>query len=199
MNNLLVLSSSLSQQQGNSSQLTQTFVDKITSKQAVNITQHDLAKSPIDHLGIEELSAWQTEPEQQTSAQQKLNELSMQLIEEVKIADTLIIGIPMYNFGIPSTFKAWMDRIARAGVTFKYTDKGPVGLLGKKKVIIIATRGGLYKGTVKDSQTQQLKDFFALIGIEDIDFVYAEGLNMGQAESSFAQAHAQMDTLLNSI
>ena len=92
----------------------------------------------------------------------------------------LVIGMPMYNFGVPSTFKAWVDRLARAGVTFKYTENGPVGLLADKKVVVLAARGGQYVGTAKDTQTTYLKDFFAFVGLTDVEFVYAEGLAMGE-------------------
>ena len=199
MNNVLVLSSSLNFEQGNSSQLAQQFIDKLQAQQTLHLTKRDLAKQPLDHLTIEEVQAWMTANEQKTPEQHNLSALSDNLIEEVQKADTLIIAMPMYNFGIPSTFKTWMDRVARAGVTFKYTDNGPVGLLTNKKVIIIAARGGAYQGTVKDSQSQHLSDFFALIGITDVEFIYAEGLNMGQQEQSFTQAAQQMDKMISAL
>jgi len=85
----------------------------------------------------------------------------------------------MYNFGIPSTLKAYFDQIARAGVTFRYNENGPEGLLSGKKVYIFAARGGMYAGTALDSQTTYVRDFLNFLGITDIEFVYAEGLNMG--------------------
>ena len=94
--------------------------------------------------------------------------------------------------GVPSTFKAWVDRVARAGITFNYTENGPVGLLNNKKVIIVATRGGIYKGTEKDSQSQFLKDFFSFIGLGDIQFIYAEGLNMPDGDLSFKGAQSDI-------
>jgi FMN-dependent NADH-azoreductase len=96
----------------------------------------------------------------------------------------------MYNFGIPSQLKAYFDHIARAGVTFRYTDKGPVGLLTGKKVYVMATRGGMYAGTPRDSQTAYVRDFLAFIGITDVEFVYAEGLNMGAESKDAALANA---------
>ena len=98
----------------------------------------------------------------------------------------------MYNFGVPSTLKAWFDHIARAGQTFRYTEKGPVGLLTGKKAIVFATRGGLYAGTPLDSQTDYVRAFLAFLGITDVKFVYAEGLAMGDAKKQFALAEAKI-------
>merc|ERR1712137_1542973 len=92
------------------------------------------------------------------SNNQELASFSDTLIDELKASDTVVIAMPMYNFGVPSTFKAWVDRIARAGVTFQYTENGPVGLLENKKIVVVAARGGIYEGTQKDTQSQYLKD-----------------------------------------
>jgi FMN-dependent NADH-azoreductase len=109
----------------------------------------------------------------------------------------VIIGMPMYNFGVPSTFKAWIDRVARAGITFKYTETGPQGLLTNKKVYVLAARGGKYAGTPKDSQSQYLKDVLGFIGLNDIKFVYVEGLAMGgdAAQSAWSFAEKELDRL----
>ena len=106
--------------------------------------------------------------------------------------DAIALGLPMYNFGIPSGLKAYFDHIARAGVTFKYTENGPVGLLTGKKVYVFAARGGMYAGTAKDSQTTYVRDFLGFIGITDVEFVYAEGLNMGEAAKISALGQAQV-------
>ena len=106
-------------------------------------------------------------------------------------ADVLVLGVPMYNFGAPSTLKAYFDRIARAGVTFRYTASGPEGLLTGKKAYIFATRGGLYAGTPLDSQTTYVRDFLGFLGITDVEFIYAEGLNMGEPSKQAALANAQ--------
>jgi FMN-dependent NADH-azoreductase len=82
----------------------------------------------------------------------------------------------MYNFGVPSTLKAYFDHIARAGVTFRYTDKGPVGLLRGKKVFVFAARGGLYAGTPRDTQTPYVRDFLSFLGMDDVEFIHAEGM-----------------------
>ena len=113
------------------------------------------------------------------------------MIDEIKSADVIVLGLPMYNFGAPSTLKAYFDRIARAGVTFRYTASGPEGLLTGKKAYIFATRGGLYAGTPLDSQTTYVRDFLGFLGITDVEFIYAEGLNMGEESKQAALAKAQ--------
>ena len=108
-----------------------------------------------------------------------------------------MLGLPLYNFGIPSTLKAWIDHIARAGETFRYTEAGPVGLLTGKKVYVLAARGGRYAGTPLDSQTDYIRNFFGFLGMTDVEFVYAEGLAMGEEpkQTALAQAHQQLEKL----
>ncbi len=103
----------------------------------------------------------------------------------------------MYNFGVPSMLKAYFDHLARAGVTFRYTEKGPVGLLTGKAVYVFAARGGLYAGTPKDTQTGYVRDFLAFVGLDTVEFVYAEGLNISpqSKELSLAKARADVDRL----
>lgn len=182
MKKLLVLNSSLNGTEGNSNQLASEIVTHLTEKFDLSVVERDLAKDALPHLTQEELGAWMTDATERTDQQAQLAKLSDELIQELIDADMVVIGLPMYNFGIPSVFKAWVDRIARAGTTFKYTETGPQGLLENKKVYIAAARGGIYQGTEKDSQTQHVKDIFALLGITDLEFLYAEGLNMPGAE-----------------
>ena len=119
------------------------------------------------------------------------------LIAELKAADFVTIGAPLYNFSIASTLKAYIDHIARAGVTFRYTEKGPVGLLTGKKAYVFATRGGVYSGTPLDMQTPYLRTILGFLGISDVEFVYAEGLALGleKKEQALAKASAQADGL----
>ena len=119
------------------------------------------------------------------------------MIDELKRADVIVLGLPMYNFGVPSTLKAYFDHVARAGVTFRYTETGPVGLLTGKKVYVFAARGGLYAGTPRDTQTQYVRDFLAFLGMDDVEFIYAEGLAVSEAnkQQGIAGAHAQIDRL----
>ena len=132
----------------------------------------------------------------QSAAQQELVDLSDSLIAEIRQADVIVLGLPMYNFGLPSSLKAYFDQIARAGQTFRYTDKGPVGMLEDRPVYILATRGGRYQGTSRDNQTPYIMQFLGFIGLTDLRFVYAEGLAMSETgDRSFDQAHEQIDKL----
>jgi FMN-dependent NADH-azoreductase len=112
-------------------------------------------------------------------------------------ADVIVLGLPMYNFGVPSQLKAYFDHIARAGVTFKYTDQGAVGQLTGKKAYVFAARGGQYVGTPLDTQTSYVRDFLRFVGIGNVEFVYAEGLHMGpqSKEAGLANAAAEIARL----
>ncbi|RTL47331.1 MAG: FMN-dependent NADH-azoreductase [Rhodocyclaceae bacterium] len=192
MSTLLQLNTSLFSTQGQSSQLADRFVAAWQAKHVDGrVVSRDLAGHPIPHLDAERFLSFIAKPEERSPAQQAVADFSDTLIAELKNADVLVIGLPMYNFGIPSTLKAYFDHIARAGVTFRYTEKGPVGLLEGKKAYIFATRGGLYAGTAKDSQTVYVRDFLNFIGISDVEFIYAEGLNLGEASKAAALAGAQ--------
>lgn len=193
MNNVLVINSSLSQEKGNSNKLSQKLVSRLQSNTTINLVERNLAEMNLPHLTMDEMVAWGIDATSRNAEQQTLAAISDEFIAELQHADTIIIGMPMYNFGVPSTFKAWIDRVARAGITFKYTETGPQGLLSNKKVYVLAARGGMYAGTPKDSQTQYLKDVLGFLGLSDISFIYAEGLAMGADAADKAWAGAQQN------
>ncbi|GAB3024003.1 FMN-dependent NADH-azoreductase [Bowmanella dokdonensis] len=201
MKKVLLINSSLNGKQGNSWQLASKFVEQLQAVEPVEVTVRDLDSGALPHLSGEEMQAWMTPPAERSEVQQQLASLSDSLIDELKSHDVIVIGMPMYNFGVPSVFKSWIDRVARAGITFRYTDKGPVGLLDAKQVYILAARGGLYAGTPKDSQSQYLKDVLAFLGMTDVEFAYAEGLAMGPdaANQGFAQADEKISELLQKL
>src|SRR5690242_1242357 len=135
MTTLLQLNTSLFSQSGQSSQLADAFVATWKQKHADGrVVKRDLASEPVPHLDAERFSGFLAKPEDQTPAQQTAVAYSNQLIAELRAADVIVLGLPMYNFGIPSVLKAYFDHVARAGVTFRYTEKGPTGLLIGKKV-----------------------------------------------------------------
>ena len=101
------------------------------------------------------------------------------MIAEIQAADVVVLGVPMYNFGVPAQLKNWIDAISRAGVTFRYTENGPEGLLKGKKVYVALTRGGKYRNTPADTQVPYLQTVLTFLGMTDVQFVYAEGLAMG--------------------
>ncbi len=119
------------------------------------------------------------------------------LIAEVKAADTLVIAAPMYNFTIPTQLKNWFDLIARAGVTFKYTEAGVQGLIEGKKAVVITTRGGIHKDSATDNVTPYLKTILGFVGITEVEFVYAEALNMGEepAAKGIESAKSQLEAI----
>lgn len=192
MKTLFQIKSSLFSGNGQSSQLAQQFVDAWRAANADDqVVERDLGADPVPHLTAERFGAFLAKPEERDAAQQAIVDFSDALIEELRQADVIVLGLPMYNFGIPSTLKAYFDHIARAGVTFRYTATGPVGLLTGKKAYVFAARGGLYVGTPLDTQTGYVRDFLRFIGIDDVEFVYAEGLNMGEDSKQSALAGAQ--------
>ncbi|HRH73390.1 MAG TPA: NAD(P)H-dependent oxidoreductase [Zoogloea sp.] len=198
MTTLLKINASLFSTQGQSSQLAERFVAaRLAATPDLKVISRDLGAEPVPHLDAARFLSFLAKPEERSAEQQAVVAYSDALIEEIRQADEIVIGLPMYNFGVPSTLKAWFDHIARAGVTFRYTATGPEGLLTGKKVTIFAARGGLYAGTPKDSQTTYVRDFLAFIGITDVEFVYAEGLNMGDESKAAAlsAAHGKLAEL----
>jgi FMN-dependent NADH-azoreductase len=191
MTTLLQINASIHSEGGQSSQLATQFVRRFRhSHSDANIVRRDLAGDAVPHLSAERFAAFLSKPESRTEAQHAVVGYSDALIEELRSADVIVIGLPMYNFGIPSQLKAYFDHIARAGVTFQYTAQGPVGLLTGKKAYVFATRGGLYVGTPLDTQTNYVRDFLRFVGIEQVEFVYAEGLAMSDDSKTASLARA---------
>lgn len=192
MKTLLQLNSSLFSGNGQSSRLSNEFVAawREANPEGKVITR-DLAADPVPHLDGQRFGAFLAKPEDRTAQQQAVVDFSDALIDELRNADVIALGLPMYNFGVPSTLKAYFDHIARAGVTFRYTETGPVGLLTGKKVYVFAARGGMYQGTPSDTQTGYVRDFLRFIGLSDVEFVYAEGLAMGEESKQAGLAKAE--------
>ncbi|MGH8617061.1 MAG: FMN-dependent NADH-azoreductase [Burkholderiales bacterium] len=189
---LLQVNASLFSGAGQSTRLADTFVAGWRARNpGATVIVRDLATEPVPHLTAERFQAFLTKPEDRTANQRVEAGYSDALIDELKRADVVVLGVPMYNFDVPSTLKAYFDHIARAGVTFNYTANGPVGLLGGKKVYVFASRGGLYAGRPQDTQSAYLRNFLGLLGITDVEFVYAEGLAISDASKQAALAAAQ--------
>ncbi|WP_049629952.1 FMN-dependent NADH-azoreductase [Cellvibrio sp. pealriver] len=193
MATLLQINSSLFGDNGNSSLLSQEFVQRWKAQNPTgDVIVRDFSKETVPHLDANRVQALFTPAENRTAEQQAVVDYSDKIIAEIEAADAIVIGVPLYNFGVPSTLKAYFDHIARAGVTFKYTETGPVGLLTNKPVYIIAARGGVHKGQASDTQSQFLTNFLGFVGLKDVHFIYAEGLNMGQKEQAFDAAKAEI-------
>ena len=195
---LLQLNSSLNSSAGFSSRLAGAFVANWrAANPGAEVIVRDLAVDAVPHLTAERFGAFLTKAEERSVEQKNVVAFSDRLIDELERSDVIVLGLPLYNFGVPSTLKAYFDHVARAGVTFKYTENGPVGLLTGKKAYVLAARGGIYAGTPTDTQTQYVRDFLGFLGITDVEFVYAEGLAIGEAsrEAAVAKAHEQIDAL----
>lgn len=181
MKTLLQIKTSVFSDHGNSSKLANEFVAEWQKHHPDGrVVVRDLGAEPLPHLSAERVQAFFTPPAQRTPGQQAHAEASQELIDELKAADVVVLGLPLYNFGVPSTLKAYFDHLARNGITFRYTANGPEGLLADRKVYVFAARGGLYKDTPADTQTPFVKTFLNFIGLRDIEFVYAEGLNISE-------------------
>jgi FMN-dependent NADH-azoreductase len=190
MTQVLQLNTSIYSEAGQSTRFANEFTDALRAGGA-QITKRDLAQEPVPHLDAARFQAFLAKPEQRSAEQQAVAAHSDRLIAELRAADVVVLGLPMYNFGVPSQLKSYFDHVARAGHTFRYTEKGPVGLLGGKKAYVFATRGGLYAGTPLDTQTSYVRDFLRFLGIDDVDFVYAEGLAINEASRQSAIARAR--------
>ncbi|UTV29160.1 FMN-dependent NADH-azoreductase [Photobacterium atrarenae] len=191
MSNVLVLKSSILGDYSQSNGLIDHLIAAWEGKTAA-IIERDLAAHPLPVLDGE-LAGGLRGGENLNTRQLEALALSDQLIEEIKVSDTLVIGAPMYNFTIPTQLKNWFDLIARAGVTFTYTETGPVGLMKNKKAILVTTRGGMHKDGGTDHMIPYLKTVLGFIGITDVEVVYGEALAMGEEMAANGIAAAKSD------
>lgn len=195
MSRVLIIESSARQQDSVSRQLTQTFISQWKATHpADEITLRDLAVNPVPHLDADLLGGWMKPAEQRTATENASLDRSVELTDELLAADVLVMAAPMYNFAIPSTLKAWLDHVLRAGVTFKYTPTGPQGLLTGKRAFVLTARGGIHAGGSTDHQEPYLRQVMGFIGIHDVTFIHAEGLNLGGdfQEKGLNQANAKL-------
>lgn len=190
---VLHLDSSILGDHSASRQLTALVTDTWKASQpGVEVTYRDLAHDALGHLSAASLLAAGTPADARDAAQQQEAALNAAALEEFLAADALVIGAPMYNFTIPTQLKAWIDRIAVAGKTFRYTENGPQGLCGGKRVVIVSTAGGLHANQASGAaHTDYLKLLLGFLGIQDIDVVTAEGLAYGDDARSKAIAGAE--------
>ncbi|WP_218765148.1 FMN-dependent NADH-azoreductase [Vibrio parahaemolyticus] len=193
MSRVLALKSSILGDYSQSNKLVEDFIKNVDQDK---LTVRDLAANPLPVLDFAVATALRA-TEDLSQEQQAVVDLSDTLIEEVKAADTLVIAAPMYNFTIPTQLKNWIDLIARAGVTFKYTENGVQSLIEGKKAIVVTTRGGIHKDSPTDNVTPYLRTVLGFVGITDVEFVYAEALNMGEdaASKGISDAQSQLATM----
>lgn len=197
MNILQINSSARAWAHGQGSQSTRLANELVAQLRAAQpdatLTLRDLGANPHPALDEATLGALFTPAEARSAAQHARVALDTALIDEVKAADVLVIGVPMVNFGITSQLKNWIDAIATAGVTFRYTASGPVGLLEGKKAYVVLARGGVYRDQPHDTQVPYLRQTLGFLGITDVEFIYAEGLAMGPDAEARALASARAE------
>ena len=196
--NILQINSSARSEGAQSTALAERIVARLkASNPQASLKVRDLASDPHPALDQAALGALFTPAESRTPEQARRVALDDAKIAEVQAADALVLGVPMYNFGISSQLKNWIDSICRAKVTFQYTENGPEGLLKGKKVYVAFARGGKYRGSEADTQLPYLKAVLGFLGISDVQFVFAEGLAMGPEAT--AAAHAEADAQIAAL
>jgi FMN-dependent NADH-azoreductase len=179
MKTLLHVKSSLFGDQGQSAQLAGSFISRWTQENPdSSVIERDLAADPVPHLDAFRMGALNTPEADRSQEQQAVVELADQLLAEVKAADVIVIGLPMYNFSVPSQLKSWFDHLARAGVTFQYTETGVQGLIEDRPVYLISTRGGVYGDEGSNMQISYVKQLLSFMGLNSQQLVVAEGLAM---------------------
>jgi FMN-dependent NADH-azoreductase len=195
MSHLLQIKASLfdsEKGQGVSSQLSGELIAKLAQLGiGSQVTLADFSVQPVPHLDAQRLQALMTPADRRTAAQADMVEYADGLISQLQDADELVIGVPMYNFAIPSMLSSWIDHIARAGVTFKYTDQGAVGLLTNKKVYLVVAMGGKHNEGETDHMRPYLRTVMGFLGLSDIEVIVADGLNMGEEARNLALANAR--------
>src|SRR4051812_19203263 len=197
--NILQVNSSARADSSHSTRLASSLVERLKASvpdaSTVSVTVRDLGRMPHPELTESTLQALFTPVEGRTPEQVARVALDDALIAELQAVDVVVLGVPMYNFGVPASLKNWIDAISRAGVTFRYTEGGPEGLLKGKKVYVALTRGGKYRNTPSDTQVPYLKTVFTFLGLTDVHFVYAEGLSMGSdaEQTAIALAYEQIE------
>ena len=190
---ILQINSSARSAGANSTRLADAITTRLKAANPGAVVElRDLAAHPHPVLDEAALGALFTPAEQRSPEQAARVALDDALIAQLQSADAIVLGVPMYNFGVPVQLKTWIDAIARAGVTFRYTENGPEGLVKGKKVYVALARGGVYRDTPADSQVPYLKGVLGFLGMTDVEFIYAEGLSMGaeSADKAFAEAEA---------
>ena len=195
---LLHIDSAITGAQSVSRQLSRQVVDSwVAAHPGTRVTHLDLVTHAPAHLTQDALALRMGQTENLSEAQKRENAVTEGLLQQFLAADVLVIGAPLYNFSIPTQLKAWIDRLAQTGRTFRYTASGPEGLAGGKTVIVASSRGGMYSnsegGRAMEHQESYLQTVLGFLGITDVRFVRAEGLGMGEAVRAAALASAQAD------
>jgi FMN-dependent NADH-azoreductase len=189
------IDSSIAGREATSSVLAKAIVDRLVNGQDAQVHYRDLNQEGLGHLTDEVFAGFRLDAAERNETQQTAAQRSDNYIEELRDADALVLAVPMYNFSTPSTVKAWIDHVARAGVSFTYGANGPEGLLNVKKAYVVSTRGGQYAGSGFDHQTPWIEQVLKFVGIQEIEFIYAEGMAGANAEQSVNAANQKIAEL----
>jgi len=199
---VLHIDSSIRGNDSDSRSLSSQFINQWRlARPADRIQERDIVTNALPHIDATLVSGLLTNEADRNDGMIEALSRVETLVNEFLEADVIVVGAPMYNFGIPSTLKAWIDHISQAGRTFRYTENGPEGMAKGKSVYIFSTRGGVYDNSPMDHQVACLKTVFAFLGIEDIQVIQAEGLNLSPAsrERSLASANSQIIELVSDL
>ena len=189
------IDSSIAGREATSSVLAKAIVDRLVNGQDAQVHYRDLNQEGLGHLTDEVFAGFRLDAAERNETQQTAAQRSDNYIEELRDADALVLAVPMYNFSTPSTVKVWIDHLARAGVSFTYGANGPEGLLNVKKAYVVSTRGGQYAGSGFDHQTPWIEQVLKFVGIQEIEFIYAEGMAGANAEQSVNSANQKIAEL----
>ncbi len=198
---ILLIKSSTNKKESISNYLSEQLVQLVQNKKnSVQVVERDLSHDDIPHLSQEMISAFFYAGENPATTIMQTKSRSEQYITELKESDLIVLAIPMINFHIPSQLKAWIDQIFRAKITFKYTENGPVGLLENKKLVVVIASGGLHSANNHDFIEPYIRHAFNFIGIQDITFIKAEGMNIPNLKAELlASAKLQIVNLANNL
>lgn len=195
MSNILHISASIRGEESVSRTLSQKLAQGLATKSGGTVTERDLSANDLPYVDAAIFAANGTPADERTAQQQQLAAIADTLIAELQAADTIVLGVPIYNFGVPAIVKAWADLVARAGTTFAYTPDGPKGLLEGKKAYITAASGGTPVGGAMDFMTPWLTFFLGFLGIHDVEVIAANGIMGADGEAKIAAAHEVVEAL----
>lgn len=195
MSTILHITASIRNDESVSRSLGKRLVERLAENQGAKVVTRDLAKNDLPYIDAERFAANLAPLAERSPEQHDLAKVADELIEELQEADTIVFSVPVYNFSVPATVKAWADLVARAGTTFRYTENGPEGLLTGKKVYITAASGGTAMGSEIDFMSPWLKFFLGFLGMTDVELVAADGIMGEGGEEKIAEAHQEVEKL----
>ena len=196
MSTILHITASIRGEESVSRGLGQKLVGKLAESQSADVVTRDLSKNDLPYIDADRFAANLAPYADRSTEQHELAKIADELIEELQQADTIVFSVPVYNFAVPATVKAWADLVARAGTTFRYTENGPEGLLTGKKVYLTAATGGTPIGSEVDFMSPWLKFFLGFLGMHDVEIVAADGIMGEGGEEKIAEAHEKVEQLV---